>query len=242
MSHVEYGAYVHPDNEANLTMFRVVPLYTSRGFRWGNRYTAEIQGEILETTQAAFNTKINGLINAYADNGNDFGFYDNDGTLTNHSITSSASISGTKIILRDWPKSDGAEWATKRTFRVRLQADFVDVESELKDFKESITHVGIAGQRKRLIPVDDGEPETQTIVQQHPQQIIQQGYAVGQTTWPIPPGPILVNSKTIELTDQRQVVTHSPKRDRNGFMDYRIDWQYVMLSFQNNNLFPNTGG
>lgn len=240
MSYVKYGNYQHPDNEANLTLFQQIPLYSRRGYRWGFRYIMEIQGEILETTQAAFQTKVNGLVNAYADNGNDFGFYDNDGNLTNHSLTSSAAISGTKVILRDWPKSDGAEWATKRTFRVRVQADFVDTESELKSFNESITHSGTAGEVKRMFNVDNGDPVAQTVRQNHYQTIVQTGSATAQSGYPTAPGAILVNATTIELEDQRRVVRHAPRRDRNGFYDYRIDWTYVMMSSQNNDLTPNT--
>lgn len=240
MSFVKYGAYQHPDNEANLTMFQQVPLYSRRGYRWGFRFLAEIQGEILEETQSAFQTKVNSLVNAYADNGNDFGFYDNDGNLTNHSLTSAASISGTKIILRDWPKSDGAEWATKRTFRVRIQADFVDTETELKEFSESIVHQGTAGEVKRMFAVDNGNPKIQTVRQQHFQTIVQQGFAVSQSGYPTPPGPALVNANTIEVTDDRSIVRNAPKRDRNGFYDYRTDWTYVMISSQNNSLTPNT--
>ncbi len=245
MTFVRYGSYQHPANEANLRLFKVVPLYSRRGFRWGYRNIMQIEGEILETTQSGFQTRINGLVEAYADNGNDFGFYDADGNLTNHSITSAASLTGTKVIARDWPKSDGAEWATKRTFRVTVQADFEDIEplQDIKWWHETVRYSGNTGARKRFVNVDIGAPQKQTIGLRTTQTIIQQGQAIGQTTWPNLPDPILTESDTvIERLDQRHVVHQSPRRERNGFYDYPVQWRYVFESTVSQSLVPNDGG
>ena len=240
MSYVKYGAYQHPDNEANLTLFSVRPLYSSRGFKWGARYTMEIQGEILDTTQSGFQTKVNALINAYADNGYDFGFYDGDGVLTNHSLTSSASLSGTKIVLRDWPKSDGAEWATKRTYRIRVQADFVELENDTVQYDESVINHAGAGTVQRYVNVRSGSPVLQTVREQSYRTVIRHGSATGHTGYPVPPGP-LSGSGSIELVDQRKITYSSPQRDRNGYYNYRTEWMYVMQSNQDVGGIPNPG-
>ena len=246
MSHVEYGSYVHPDNEANLTLFRVIPLYTRRGFRWGFRNIARIEGELQATSQAAFQTAVNNLVAAYADNGNDFKFFDNDGNQTNHSILSSAptAFSGTKIIDRDWPRSDGAEWATKRTYRITLQGDFVDTESDLVWWYEEIEHRGTAGAEYRMFEMDTSSPIVQPVHAQTKQVVIQRGTAVGKTFRPLHPGPILTanNTTVIEKIKQRNIVPISPRRERLAFYDYGVRWTYVFERSTGVLLEPSNGG
>lgn len=253
MSFVIYGdstqpnnpavTYKHPDNEANLRLFRVVPLYSRRGFRWGVRNIMQIEGEILATSQADFQTKIGDLIAAYSVNGNDFAFFDNDGNITNHAILASAasSLTGTKVIERSWPKHDGSEWATKRTYRITIQGDFIDKEpsQDLLWYYETVRHIGTTGQRWKSWELDTGAPISQTVNQQTVQRIVQSGTAFGLTAQPSAPGSLL---SSLEHLDLREVEPISPRRERLGFYNYGIRWRYVHTSDTAQSLSPNNGG
>jgi hypothetical protein len=218
--HITYGSHSHPTAEANLVQFDAIERRSPRGHRIETTYRAHVVGELIYDGQGNLHPRIAELIAAYGIPNQSFTFRHDDGTPTSHRIPSDAedpnNITGVRIIHRNWPKGDPAEYATLRTFYLVVEATFRDPEdgvvSPLVDFHQSVESVGIAGIRRRWIEYDVGSAEEQLVNQLTTQRLIQSGYAVGYSSWPTPPGPLFPDN---ELTDLRRV---------------RTDWSYVMES------------
>ena len=96
-----------------------------------------LEGEILESTQAAFKTAIEALEDAYAQQGQDAIFYHDDGTESAHKIISNDTVSGTLVKSVEFHKGDNPEsYATEKAFRIVLEAEYDTSESDILYWKE----------------------------------------------------------------------------------------------------------
>lgn len=226
----KYGAYQHPDDEVNLTNFEFIPIRNAQGSRIAHKIRMQVVGEIKAVGQAAINTAINTLINAYALDGFDFGLYHDDNTATHHFIDSSASTTGTRIIQRSWPRSIGAEYATQRTFSITVEADFDDVQSppgqnaEIVSFHERLTFIGNGGQDFEIVDGIFG-PIKNITHNSTAQRIVQQGRGVGYTAYLNPAlHTPLFPADQHHSRDQYEL--GSPENQGNVFRNYPSSWRY----------------
>lgn len=236
--YARYGSYQHPDNEVNITRISGRPRYSPRMRKLTTVITMDLEGELLETTQAAIDAKISQLETAYSQDGFNFGFFTDDNVLTNHKLMSTDAncVCPVRVLNRSFPVGDPAEFATKRTFHITLQAEFLTPESQLVSWDESIEYVGNAGERFEVVETYDG-PQAQRVNNKTSQRIIQSGSAVALQATFLPPGPLLTN---IEHKHVRRVKLNSGKVMGRLALFYQTEWTYTMTSDRYREVFPVT--
>lgn len=230
---ITWGNYQFRDNEVTMATFSVRPKYNSRRRKESVVYQAHLHGEILindtgvtsaAQLQAAQHARISEIVDAFADNGKDLLFLHDDGTPTRHSLISNDSISGTQVMHRSWPKGDQDEYATCRTFYIIIQAEYLESETQLSEYFETLRFVSTGGPRVVAIDTAYGPPILQTVNLRTHQQVIQSGRAVGLTGYPLPYAiPIFPD---YEHVDRRDVIVGTPQHNANGFTHYPLQWTF----------------
>jgi len=220
----KYGSYQHPDNEVNLTSFTQRRIYNARGTVERIVKTMQLQGVLIASTQTAIKSAIGTLENAYVNDGKDAGLYHDDGTPSHHFLDSSQSLSGVRVLSLDYPKSDGAEYATQRAYTITLEAVFpVSGGDNLLAFNETLRIVGTGGPRIATIETLTGSPQVQTINQQTKVLAQQFGRAIGLLQYPSAPAPLFAS---VEHQDRREITQGSPTFEGGRFTNYEISWAY----------------
>lgn len=243
----QIGGNLHPEHEVNVTKMEIQPVFSPRNDRVFSLKKIHIVGEIqltpaenaaardanplIETAnrQALFNTKIGTLIDWYADNYQSAGLLHDDGSRTRHFLDNAAAnnISGVRVLYRSWPRGEGDEYATVRTFYIILGALFDEADSQIYAYREEIDIIGTAATHWQWVENQTGAPEYQRIFNLTRQKIIQYGSIVGVSTWilgNVPP-PLFPNW---EHGDQRVQKYEYPKWHGNAYRLYGYRWTYHM--------------
>lgn len=230
-----YGNFEHRENEAVPKAFIVRPRMSPRGTRISSIYEMHLQIDLTlpadgtvwtsTTAQAWFNTEIGRIVDGYSNNYGDAVFMHDDGTPTRHRLESARSISGVTVRHRTWPKGDGAEYATVRTGYVVLQAEYLELDSLLWEFYETVQTVGTTGRRWRFQERVFGRPVPYLTNNWTVQSVTQTGRATGVTTYPLEFLAPIYNLQS-EHEDMRIVRPESPRCVGQGYMLYPIHWTY----------------
>lgn len=228
-----YGSFTHPDNEITLSSVVAQRVRNQRGFAYVLRKRIQISGVIVLDTsgltatqaQAALRTAINAREAAYSVDGQDFTFRHDDGSLSSHYLSNSTALGGVRVIDRNFPKGDQAEYASGRTFTVSLEADYPIADGELMSFQETLQITGTGGPRTEVIEVLNGPPQKQTVNQQTKVTAVQRGSAIGFTNYPFSfvPGPI---APADEKEDRRPIELVSPTAQNGAFVNFGLKWTY----------------
>jgi hypothetical protein len=165
---------------------------------------------------------------AYSTNGRDVGLFLDDGvTPTDHVIVSASTIGGVRVLSLEFPRGDGAEYSTFRTYRVVLEAEYTDASSNLLEYHEALSFDGTGGPRRVFLDVLEGLPQEQIGTQATTSRATQSGRAVGLAGYPIPPSPIW---PAAELPDRRRLTLRTPERSGGQLLRYTVDWHYSFES------------
>jgi hypothetical protein len=224
---IKYGNFQHPANEATLLRFEQIPRFSHRGERYESLYRFTVEGEFCcLNSQAAIHARISSLIAAYAFDEQDIGLYHDDGTATNHVLLNAPSVSGVKIVERSWPHGDMAdEYATTRRFKIVAEAVYLEPDSGLLFFQETISREGDTGPQFRLVPRLNAPPLFVPIVTVTSTRVIQSGRAVGLSSYPLLiPLPIWPAWYQGSLSRVDEI---GPAWRGNGFTHFERRWQYV---------------
>ena len=235
---LQYGSFTHEINDAALTIQRA-PGFSERGFRTGTREIWQVQGVLHGDTVAAVTTAIAALQTAYQTQGQTIKLLEDAGTETTHKIEASDALGGVRVTLApSYPKGDGAEYTTYRSYTLTAEAIRKDNEVELLAFRETIQHTGTAGPRDIWIHTLIDPPVHQTVNLFTTQQIIQAGSAVGYSAYPFAyANPIL---PSLEHLDRRQIVPQGPQSHRGtSFTEFRLDWTFFFETNVGTLLLPN---
>jgi hypothetical protein len=186
--------------------------------------TMTIQGELIYDTQAGISSAILELEAAYLYDGRDLVFHQDDGANTPHQLLSGNSLSGTRVRQFEFAPIGNGEYATARTFRIVVDAEYDISEKEVLEFRETLRFIGTTGPRWRAIEIAVGSPLVQVLSQNSVQRIYQQGFARGLSGYPIYPGPLF---PAIEHGHLRQQEMIGPDQTRNFYKNFGIRWRYV---------------
>lgn len=223
------GGYQHPDGEVDLVRMDVRHRLSPRGKRMSIVYTMFLKGEFCTTGgQSAVNDRIGELIAAYdVPFVTSAGLYMDDGTPTHHYLTSSdpACISGVRVVQRSWPEGGPDEFVNGRTFSATLEAEYLDVESQLLAWEESVEIHGTCGPRVEVVELETGPPILQLVNERTAQRIIQTGQALGFSVHVLPPGPLF---PSLEHVDRRREKWGSGTNRGQAATHYPTAWTYVM--------------
>jgi hypothetical protein len=224
---LRYGSYTHDQNECALVIEKRA-VFSPRGERQFVRETWHVAGIKQAASQGALTAALAELRSAYNVNGRDAGLYLDDGaTLTDHYLTSSATLGGVRVTGLDFPRGEGAEYSTFRTYRITLEADFPDTTTNLLEYDESLNFEGNGGPRRVFLEVLEGLPQEQIANQCTTCRATQHGRAVGYGTYPVPPPPIW---PAAELADRRRIILRTPERYAGQFARYPVEWHYAFES------------
>lgn len=224
---LRYGSYTHDQNECAVVISKRA-VFSPRGDRQSVRETWHVMGIKQAASQGALTAALAALRAAYSRNGFDVGLYLDDGvTLTDHAMASSATLGGVRVLELDFPRGDGAEYSTFRTYRLVLEADFPDSGGLLLEFDEALHFEGTGGPRRVFLDVLEGLPQEQIGTQASTYRATQTGRAVGHGAYPFAPAPIW---PAAELADRRRVTLRTPQRYAGQAARFAVEWTYVFES------------
>ena len=231
--YLAYGNYQHSAGEATLRGIMSESLSSENGQVYAIRERWDIEGRLQITdqgtaaaNQAAMTTAIDALKAGYSRDGGDIGFYDDGGNLSSHSIKSSATRSGVRVVQPpSFPEGRGAEYSTFRTYTLAIEAEFTPSGGgSLLSWTETISFQGTGGPLwGYLVPIN-GPPQSQLFSQASTQWAYQRGRAAMRGEWSPPPSP---RWPTQEHGDLRDIQFEVPP-DNSG---RRVTtWSYVFES------------
>lgn len=216
---------MHPDNEVNLVTVAVQTRFSPRNQKLSQTKTISLFGEIQASSVSAIITRINELETAYSQDNLDFRYTVN-GSLAHSLLNDSTNVSGTSVASRSFPRGDGAELATKRSFSIVIQATY-DVPSgtDLVSWTESIETIGTGGPKFQLIETVYAPVALYTTI--NSAQFYQQtGMAVGYSSYPAPPGPV---NEAGEYLDRRRITRVSGRNMGSQIRYFTTRWSYFMV-------------
>lgn len=229
---LRYGSYQHDTNEAYPAGFTQTVQYSNRGRAQLVRKTMQVEGVIIPSaaSQSNITAALREFESAYARGlslSQTVGFYQDDGTPTPHVLPATGALGGVRILSIDYPRADRAEYATQRTFRVVLQADYRASTDDLVSWQETIRIIGDGGPAEVLQLLANGVPQRQTVAQRTPVFAQQTGRAVGYLAYPSFPQPIWPFAIDRPRIEQ---VMEAPQLQRSSFVNYGIAWNYPYQS------------
>lgn len=216
----------------------------STGRKIGYTERWEITGWLTGANASALTTAIGLLVAACVD-GADVGLYESGSpdVATSHILTSSSTIGGTRLEGPKFPVGQANEYANQRTFTLTVEADFesAGITGTLVSFQETVAITGTGGPRFVTQTPLDGPVISQTVSRRSPVVIVQSGSAVGFSSYPTVPGPLLGAG---EHEDRRQVNYKSPERQADGatYRNYEVSWSYEFEVATSSVSAPHTWG
>lgn len=224
--YLKYGNYQHAANEASVVITKQA-LFSEAGLPRGTLERWSIQGQLHAADGAGLTVAIGSLQAAYAIQGQDVGFYFDDGQPTSHRIQSAATNGGVRVAAPpSFPQGRGAEYTTFRNYTITLEAEWLDAQASLLSWHEVLQFRGGGPQFGFLEPIN-GLPVKQLLKQATTYQVTQSGAAVGYLAYPVPAGPLWPQAEQLE---RREVRYETPRRlgppGNPTFSHYRVSWSY----------------
>ncbi len=228
------GSFTHNDNEANLVGITKRTIFSPRNKAIQQEINWSIQGEIQQTSTALIISRIAALEAAYSTTISGDATYSIDGAVA-HRLSATGSASGVQVAYAAFPRGDGAELATKRTFAVKLRSIY-DASAlgggadDLVSWQESVSTESDGGPYVLVTAYPPGIQSLGGVVAiqlapRTPQFYTQVGSAVGYTNWPAPPGPVNPAGNLGFLT---RITYGSGRQTGNGIRYFTTRWFYRM--------------
>lgn len=194
---LKWGTFAHDNNSVWFQLHRR-RIMSPANRRFKVQETWHIRGTVTDATQGGLTTKIAAIEAAYNVDGNkDLIFYLDDGvTETAHKRTAASTLSGLRVIQPvSWHAGQpgiwgaGIEYSTIRSFSVVIQCEYLDSESNLIAYSESLRlqPAGIDFVAQEALT---GIPALITTQQQVRVIGYQRGMAIGATSWPAAPASL----------------------------------------------------
>lgn len=187
----KYGNYTHPAGEIDMVNFTKQRMFSPRNEIAFERHNLTLMGHFCTSEasgQDAIKAKIEALEDAYLGSAfsDDAVLYQDDGTISAHKLLWADAINGVRVQAFSYPKGAGGEYATGRTYQIRLTADYLNTESLIYSFRETVVNLGTGAPVWELVPNFLSQPTKRIIFDYSPKRVIQAGEAVGLTGWPDP--------------------------------------------------------
>jgi len=220
---LKYGDYSHAIGECDIGI-GVESLETDAGTPYAQRVRWDIRGRLVGEDADDINEQVIALKTAYSENDRDITIYlPNGTTASSQRILTANTIGGVRVVAASFPTMNRAGYVTNYEYSIAVEAEvpLTNIETALRSFTESLSFSG-GGPRYGHLETLAGPPVKQLLRQQTVFRVEQSGQAVGLYARPAPARPIwpaaLVESGARRVT--------SPKRRRDGYMDFAVDWNY----------------
>ena len=220
---LKYGDHAHAVGECDIAI-AIEALETDAGTPYAQRVRWDIRGLLTGEDASEINEKVIALKTAYSENARDLTILlPNGTTASSQRIVSANTTGGTRVVSASFPTMDRAGYVTNYQYSVVVEAEIPldDIQTALRSFSESLSFTG-GGPRYGHLETLNTAPVKQLLRQQTVYRVEQVGQAVGLYARPTPPLPIWPAAQ-IESGARR---LGSPKRRRNDYTDFDINWSY----------------
>jgi hypothetical protein len=236
--HASYGSYDHPAGLTAVTSLQIEALRDERtGARRGVRQRWVLEGELQasgatdDLKVADLTSKIQALEAAYSLDGKDLKLVYTGGSGpvdTAHALMDAETLGGVKVLLVDWLKGRGPEYAVMRSYRITVEGEIEDAGlANLVSFQEMVSVQGTGGPRRVMLVPLEGDPVEQETSERTPIVVTQSGDAIGRTAYPSFPAPKLTAGEVYERRTQER---RGPDRQADGtYRNYGIRWSYEYI-------------
>ncbi len=229
MSVLQYGSYRHQPGEVTLRPIARNAMVAPSAIVYGWTWRWKVSGFLQATSQANLTAAIQRLEAAYAVQGGNLGFFNDDGSATAHGIFDGQTIGGVRVVSGpNYPEGQGAEYSAGGAFRfyeIELEYDVRDFRVGLLAWTESITYSGGGPEFIFLEPIL-GPPVKQLLKAATAFRAVQRGMAKGHGSYPVPPDPLWPG----DLLRDPEVERIAPQRRGNAFIEPQISWTYTFAS------------
>lgn len=229
---LKWGGYAFDDDEVWFSITRRA-MYSPRGRRMWTRHTWVVTGVKIADDVPSLTAALTALEVACLTDGQDLLFYDNTGAPTSHGMFSSGTLNGVQVVAPvHYPGGNqgiwgtGTEYTNKRTYQVTFQADVFNPTDDLVFAAETITKIGNGGPLTIWQESLTGLPQLQQVKTFTKCRMIQQGNAIGLTTYPTAPGPLY--GYPYMRNDLSMYEEGRPRKQNiNVDLMFPIRWRYV---------------
>lgn len=227
--YLKKGNYTHPIGEPQIAISKA-PIVDGGGIPVAHTVTWDIQGMLLGSDQADIDAKIEAFLSAYSRQNEDIVLLLSDGvTESQHTLKVEDTRGGVWVKSGpNFPNGGGAEYATKRSFSVRIEAEVpvTNTVSRVLAFTESLSTYG-GGPRYGFTETASGLPVKQLLKSNTTYRATQSGSATGYSAWPTVPGPIFGSGS---LEEAPRITRNSPQQRGNSFASFTVSWEYKFAS------------
>jgi len=237
-SFCRFGGFSFEENEVNLVNVNKQTTFSQRGRRLQRTETAQCFGEIQGDSAGEIIGRIPVIEQALRNVGVDFTYGVSGGTP--HVIRHSGDcVSAVRCVNYSFPKGDGAELVTRRSFSFTVQAVYDACDEDLIYWQETVQTIGTGGPRWYVLETIDDIPRAIFTAQKTAVTYKQTGMAIGYTAYPDEPGPL---NPAGEMEAARSIIRSNAQQLGNGLRFYPIRWSYTMYrdpsTFGQLDIFP----
>lgn len=225
---LRYGSYSTADSECSVTIDRQALLNAAEQ-PYALRHTWDITGTLFANDTSSLVTALLALERAFATWYLDLALLDSNGNVC-HALPSAGSLTGVRILKPpSFPKGDGAELSTFRTYTIQATADYPyglgQVVNPLKSFTETLTVWG-GGPRRTVVECAAGLPQPQILNEFTAFRATQVGSAVGMFGYPPIPDPLF----PLALEENGQPSFTGGQLRGGVYVDFGVAWNYRFIS------------
>lgn len=221
-----YNGYTSGTGEAVVTWSKSREVNDQNGYVVYNIYDVTINGVIVNFGGPdAINTAIGNVFTAFSSNGGNFYYYTPTPTAV-LSLVNASTVDGVQVVSIDFPDGSAAEWATKRTYSVKLRAKFYDTDFTGKNIVSFTETVSIWGGGARTIwqeSVSD-DPADFQVAAKTMYYMSQVGTVVGKTSYPSVPAALY----PAKLLQPVKIDKTSPEYSKGTYNNYTVSYEYQM--------------
>lgn len=220
------GAYSF-DANANLVTTAVDVMWNQGGQPYAQKRSFSVEGYLSGDGQADLTQKENALRTAFAQSYPNLYFLQDSGQNSADILPNAGSITGVRITHFAFPKANGPEYATIRSFSFTAEAEYPipNTGNLLLNFTESLTFWGGGPIYAHRLAIN-GPPQKQLIYPQSTFSCTQVGMSVGYRAYPsVSPAKFPGALKEAPRISQK-----SPTRMGNGYQGYEVNWSYLFES------------
>lgn len=225
---VRYGSFYHDVAEAAVSI-TAENVRNEAEQHYETRYRWVIKARALADNATDLQTKVDAIVAAYSQDGQDLAITLPDGTTdSSRTLLSSQTVGGVRVIQPPhFPDlSGGPAMITGLDVVVVLEGDVpVSGGAAWLSFNEQITFTG-GGPRFGYIETLTGTPQAQTWRQQTIYRATQSGRIVGYMAYPVPPAPIWPTQQVMAGT----ATPGNPRRRRGVYTDFPLSYSYSFES------------
>lgn len=201
------------------------------GITYGTETVWDLFGMTHADNATALTLELAAVEAAFRQQGVDAGFYEDNGTPTQHRLQGSQLAGGLMVEPVSYEAGVGAEYTTYRNWTVSLLGRTRDASVQVVEWEESLTFIG-GGPEYAFLPCIDAPPVKQLVKQYTTFKAIQSGRALGLLQY-IPPAAPLWGT-VHEHQHLRQLLYGLPDRigkpGQAEFENFPTTWTYYFES------------